>query len=133
MAARRLDELQAAADRAAGNRVLRAREAIASLAARLESLSPLAVLGRGYSLTRRTEGGPAIRDARELSVGDPLLTRFARAETVSRVEEIFDGPSPARRRVDISPPCRHAENGVLGELLILAGRRNRLARNVCLP
>ncbi len=97
LAARRLDELQAAADRAVGNRVLRARETIASLAARLESLSPLAVLGRGYSLTRRTEGGPAIRDARELSVGDLLLTRFARAETVSRVEEIFDGPSPARK------------------------------------
>jgi exodeoxyribonuclease VII large subunit len=97
LAARRLDELQAAADRAAGNRVLRARETIASLAARLESLSPLAVLGRGYSLTHRTEGGPAIRDARELSVGDLLLTRFARGETVSRVQEILDAPSPSGR------------------------------------
>jgi exodeoxyribonuclease VII large subunit len=90
LAARRLDELQAEADRAVGNRVLRARESIASLAARLESLSPLAVLGRGYSLTRRAEGGPAIRDARELSVGDPLLTRFARGQTVSRVQEIVE-------------------------------------------
>jgi exodeoxyribonuclease VII large subunit len=95
LAARRLDELQAAADRAAGNRVLRAREAIASLAGRLESLSPLAVLGRGYSLTRRSEGGPAIRDARELSAGDLLLTRFARGETVSRVQEILDVSSPS--------------------------------------
>jgi exodeoxyribonuclease VII large subunit len=95
LAARQLDELQAAADRAAGNRVLRAREAIASLSARLESLSPLAVLGRGYSLTRRVEGGPAIRDARELSVGDLLLTRFARGETVSRVQEIVDVSTPS--------------------------------------
>jgi len=87
LAARRLDELQTAADRAVGARVLRAREAIASLSARLESLSPLAVLGRGYSLTRRAEGGAAIRDAGELSVGDRLLTRFARGQTVSRVQE----------------------------------------------
>jgi exodeoxyribonuclease VII large subunit len=97
LAARRLDELQTAADRAAGNRVLRAREAIASLAARLESLSPLAVLGRGYSLTRRAEGGPSIRDARELSVGDPLLTRFARGQTVSRVQEMVDDSPPSEQ------------------------------------
>ena len=98
LAARRLDELQVAADRAVGNRVLRAREAIASLAARLESLSPLAVLGRGYSLTRRAEGGPPIRDARELSAGDRLLTRFARGLTVSQVQEIVeDSPSPFGR------------------------------------
>jgi exodeoxyribonuclease VII large subunit len=98
LAVRRLDELQAAADRAAGNRVLRAGEAIASLAGRLESLSPLAVLGRGYSLTRRAEGGPAIRDARDLSAGDLLLTRFARGESVSRVQEIvIESPAPSGR------------------------------------
>ena len=90
LAAQRLDELQAAAERAVDNRLLRSREAIASLSARLESLSPLAVLGRGYSVTRRTEGGPPIRDARELAVGDSLLTRFARGQAVSRVEEIVD-------------------------------------------
>ncbi len=96
LAARRLDELQAAADRAAGNQVLRAREAVGSLAARLESLSPLAVLGRGYSLTRRAEGGPPIRDVRELSVGDRLLTRFARGQAVSRVEGIVEDSPPRR-------------------------------------
>jgi exodeoxyribonuclease VII large subunit len=94
LAARRLDELQAAADRAVGRRILRAGETLASLAGRLESLSPLAVLGRGYSLTRRAEGGPAIRDARSLSAGDLLRTRFGRGESVSRVEEIVDRSSP---------------------------------------
>ena len=79
--ARRLDELQAAADRAAGNRVFGHGEAIASLAGQLESLSPLAVLGRGYSLTRRAEGGPAIRDAQD------TLRRRSAARPVSPAEK----------------------------------------------
>ena len=60
-------------------------------AARLESLSPLAVLGRGYSLTQRTADGRVIRDAAELTAGQQITTRFARGEAVSRVEEIRPG------------------------------------------
>ncbi len=60
-------------------------------AARLESLSPLAVLGRGYSLTQRTADGRVIRDAAELTAGEQITTRFARGEATSRVEEIRPG------------------------------------------
>ena len=56
--------------------------------ARLESLSPLAVLGRGYSLTQRTADGQVIRAAAELSPGQQITTRFARGQAISRVEHV---------------------------------------------
>jgi exodeoxyribonuclease VII large subunit len=84
---RRLDELTARFGRAIRNRVELTRRHADSLAARLDSLSPLAVLGRGYSLTPRVPDGAVIRDARELAVGDQLNTRFARGQATSRVEQ----------------------------------------------
>ena len=65
----------------------RARAKVAALAGRLESLSPLNVLSRGYSLTR-TPDGRVIQDAKTVSRGDILVTRLARGEVVGRVEEV---------------------------------------------
>lgn len=59
---------------------------LAAAAARLEGLSPLAVLARGYSLTRGPEG-EVVRDAAQLSVGDELETRLARGSVRARVLE----------------------------------------------
>jgi len=84
--ARRIDELESRLARAARNRFQAAKTRAESLDARLESLNPLAVLGRGYSLTRRASDGRVVRDAAELSPGDALATRFARGEALSRVE-----------------------------------------------
>jgi len=86
--ARRLDELEARSFRSIRNRLRIARHESDSIAARLESLSPLAVLGRGYSLTRRTADDRVIRDAAELSIGDQLATQFAHGHALSRVEEV---------------------------------------------
>ncbi len=83
---RRLDELFARGERAVRNRIQLTRQRTDSLAARLDALSPLAVLGRGYSLTQRAADGRVIRDAKEISVGDQLRTRFARGHATSRVE-----------------------------------------------
>ena len=85
--ARRLDELEARSARAVRHRASAARQRAESIAARLESLSPLAVLGRGYSVTRRTSDGQVIRDAAELNPGEQITTRFARGQSVSRVEQ----------------------------------------------
>lgn len=87
-AARRLDELEARSFRAMDHRLTLARRQTDAAAARLDSLSPLAVLGRGYSLTRRVSDGRVVRDAGDLSVGEHLTTRFAHGRAISRVEEI---------------------------------------------
>jgi exodeoxyribonuclease VII large subunit len=88
---RRLDELGSRAERAIRSHLRVTRQRADSLAGRLDSLSPLAVLSRGYSLTQRAADGRVIRDARQLSVGDELNTRFARGRAASRVEEISPG------------------------------------------
>jgi exodeoxyribonuclease VII large subunit len=85
---RRLDELGAAADRAIRGQVRDAHHRLDTLAASLESLSPLGVLSRGYSLTQRVSDGRLVRDARDLVPGDQLRTRFSHGEVLSRVEHI---------------------------------------------
>jgi exodeoxyribonuclease VII large subunit len=84
-AARRLDELSVRSLRAARRRLSAARKQADAAANHLDSLSPLAVLGRGYSLTQRLSDGQLIRDAAELAVGDEIATRFARGRVVSQV------------------------------------------------
>jgi exodeoxyribonuclease VII large subunit len=85
---RRLDELELRLGRAARHRVLSARRDVTALAAHLESLSPLGVLSRGFSLTQRADDGRIVRDAAQLSVGESILTRFAAGRARSRVESV---------------------------------------------
>jgi exodeoxyribonuclease VII large subunit len=86
--ARRLDELDGRAVRAIRGRLRMAQQHAETAAGRLESLSPLAVLGRGYSLTQRTSDGRLVREASELSPGEQMTTRLAHGRVVSRVEQL---------------------------------------------
>ncbi len=84
----RLDEWSLRAGRAVRLLLLRCRERVQSHAAHLEGLSPLKVLGRGYSLTRREDGTTLIRSADDVRVGERIATRLARGELLSRVEQV---------------------------------------------
>lgn len=86
--AQRLDELWARAGRGVRFRLEHERQRVSAKAAQLQSLSPLGVLSRGYSLTQRADDGRLVRDAAEVQVGDVLRTRYATGETLSRVEEL---------------------------------------------
>jgi exodeoxyribonuclease VII large subunit len=83
---RRLDDWTERLTRAARQRVQQTQQRVAAMAARLETLSPLNVLGRGYSLTRN-EAGQLLRDAAQVRPGDLLVTHLSRGRIVSRVEE----------------------------------------------
>jgi exodeoxyribonuclease VII large subunit len=85
---RQLDELQARAQRAIERRAEIASSLLGAKAGQLESLSPLAVLGRGYSLTTRLDDGRLVRSASQLTVGDRLGTRLSDGAATSRVETI---------------------------------------------
>jgi exodeoxyribonuclease VII large subunit len=85
---RSLDEIESRIVRATRNRQTLAHRRLASIASQLESLSPIAVLGRGYSLTTRASDGELIRAASTVAVGDEIRTRFVSGSVVSRVERI---------------------------------------------
>jgi exodeoxyribonuclease VII large subunit len=93
--AQRLDELWARAGRGFKHRLAMERSRLEGFAGKLESLSPLQVLARGYSVTQHADDGRLVRDAADVQTGDRLRTRLAAGEVISRVEEAVGPVSPA--------------------------------------
>jgi exodeoxyribonuclease VII large subunit len=58
-----------------------------ALGGRLNALSPLAVLGRGYSITFRLPSRAVATDAKTLHVGDEIETLLAKGRLTSRVTD----------------------------------------------
>jgi len=82
----RLEAARSALARSLAARIERARRAFEAAAARLDSLSPLAVLGRGYAIVWRSADGAIVRRAEEVAPGAALRIRLARGELAARVE-----------------------------------------------
>lgn len=85
---RRLDELATLAARAMRRVVQDHHSRLSRIAGKMETLSPLAVLARGYTITQDVETGKVLRSASELHPGQQIVTRFASGEATSRVESI---------------------------------------------
>jgi exodeoxyribonuclease VII large subunit len=81
--ARAEDRLRAAAH----GLFARKSNAAHALAARLDAMSPLKVLGRGYAIATRKDGR-AIRDASEVAPGDPIAVRVAQGTLHAEVREV---------------------------------------------
>jgi exodeoxyribonuclease VII large subunit len=84
---RRLDEWTERLGRAVRQQLMAARERVQAHAARLETLSPLNVLGRGYSLTRREVDQVLVRSPEQVQPGDRLVTLVQHGRLISRVEQ----------------------------------------------
>ncbi|MGF1699234.1 exodeoxyribonuclease VII large subunit [Photobacterium makurazakiensis] len=67
-------------------RLLNVRHKLAMAAEKLETVSPLATLGRGYSITRDAKG-KVVRHANQVKPGDTLITKLANDEIQSIVSE----------------------------------------------
>jgi exodeoxyribonuclease VII large subunit len=87
----RLDSWMDRLQRALQCRLEQYREQLKGQAARLESLSPLNVLARGYSLTRKEDEAVLLHDAGQLQPGERIVTRLQHGEIISRVEETRGG------------------------------------------
>lgn len=74
--------------RAGQSKLGEGRAALAEGAGRLEALSPLAVLSRGYAVVRRSRDGAVLRRADQLAVGERLSVRLAEAELEAAVERV---------------------------------------------
>ena len=72
---------------AVGVRLRHARAAVEQAAGRLDALSPLACLGRGYAIVRRGDAaGPVVREATALVSGDAVTLVFARGRAFGRID-----------------------------------------------
>lgn len=65
-------------------RLARAEARLSDAAVRLDGLSPLTILGRGYAIATRPDGR-ALRSSEEVTVGDELSLRLGRGRVKSRV------------------------------------------------
>ena len=72
---------------ASTQRLHRANARLGALAARIDSLSPLAVLGRGYAVCWDTARGSILRDAASVSAGDAVRVTLHRGELSCVVRE----------------------------------------------
>jgi exodeoxyribonuclease VII large subunit len=82
----RLDDWAERLRRAVRQRVQAAGERVAASAAQLESLSPLNVLRRGYTLTRNETDQTLVRSTAQVQPGDLLRTLVTGGWILSRVE-----------------------------------------------
>ena len=82
-----VDDLSQRLQRGLDRQFSASRERLGHLTQQLEALSPLAVLGRGYSLTEHDSNGSLVRDAQQVKPGDEIRTRLASGELISRVLE----------------------------------------------
>jgi exodeoxyribonuclease VII large subunit len=80
----RLENLQARMITSLNRRRDRARYAVQTAVGRLDSLSPLAVLGRGYSLTR-ARTGEFVRSASQVKAGDDVQVLLQQGSLDARV------------------------------------------------
>ena len=60
----------------------------AHIISKLEALSPVSILKRGYSITTKFQDGGILKDVKSLKTGDEVETKLGNGKFRSRVEEI---------------------------------------------
>jgi exodeoxyribonuclease VII large subunit len=83
----RLDEAAVGLWRRFHDRLRQCNERLAANTARLDALSPLAVMRRGYSITHKLPEETIVKNADSLALGDRLRISFAHGSAICRVEE----------------------------------------------
>ena len=86
---RRLDENQLRLQRVAELNLAQQKNRIDAIAGKLESISPLSVLARGYSITTKSGTDQPLLNAETIAAGDELRTRLHQGTLVSRVEQVI--------------------------------------------
>lgn len=84
-----VDTLDTAGRNAARRSLTDSENRLHALAQRLNALSPLATLKRGYSISRKTDG-EVLTDSEQVSVGDRIEVQLAHGHLACRIEELLD-------------------------------------------
>lgn len=81
--------LKAKAEGVMASRLKLTRGELGALIGKLESLNPLAILSRGYSICRRLPGMELIKTYAELAPGDDVNLKLWRGEVICGVKEVL--------------------------------------------
>lgn len=84
----RIAHLFARFDRVIANKITASAHRFSVLGEKLEGRSPVAILSRGYSLTRSTRDSRFLTKVEDLKKGELIETILHRGKIISRVEEI---------------------------------------------
>jgi exodeoxyribonuclease VII large subunit len=84
-----LDKLNHANQQAMLNKLERSKQQLGSISRALDTVSPLATLGRGYSIVQ-TKVGNIVRKASDVSVNDSIKARLGSGHLDCRVEAIHE-------------------------------------------
>jgi exodeoxyribonuclease VII large subunit len=71
----------------------RRRQQARAAIANLSNLSPLTILGRGYSIIEILPGRDIVRDAGRVAVGQEILARLAKGQLVCTIKKVVPGAS----------------------------------------
>jgi exodeoxyribonuclease VII large subunit len=82
----RVDELSVDLVRRFRDRVRRVKDRLVQEGRRLDALSPLAVLDRGYSIVHKIPDEKLLKDTNSLDLGDLLRVTFAKGKAICRVQ-----------------------------------------------
>ncbi|MBI5166873.1 MAG: exodeoxyribonuclease VII large subunit [candidate division NC10 bacterium] len=85
---KRLEELYFRLTSRIGHRLELARASLLAQVGKLDSLSPLAILSRGYSICRRLPSLEIVKDASAVIVGEEVAVILHQGELLCRVEEV---------------------------------------------
>ena len=88
-----VDNLDATCRTAVERRFNDSKRELHTLAQRLNALSPLATLERGYSISRQTDG-KVLTSAEQVSIGDRIEIQLSDGHLACRVEEFLSGQQP---------------------------------------
>ncbi|WP_022947475.1 exodeoxyribonuclease VII large subunit [Methylohalobius crimeensis] len=80
---RRLHEAQ-------GRRLDRHKQYLGELSRALDTVSPLATLGRGYAIATDAETGHVLTEARQMQAGDHIRARLAQGQLLCEVKEVIE-------------------------------------------
>jgi exodeoxyribonuclease VII large subunit len=94
-----IDTLDVACRSAVGRRFADSENRLYALGQRLNALSPLATLKRGYSISRKTDG-EVLTAAEQVSVGDKIKVQLAHGHLACRVEEFLSEHQLSDKEVD---------------------------------
>ena len=90
-AAMELDSIESQLHRCGKRIVSDAEQQLGKITAKLETINPLSVLARGYSVTTDTHG-QTLTDCHQVQPGDKITSRLAKGSVVSRVESLEEEP-----------------------------------------